>query len=335
MTTTRRSAPPAAPEDRPADAAALRTVPLRFRFGEVTLFAVGLRLRVVDTHFTRLGDDPEATFRALPPVEGADGTLLRSHPVREDPPRVTLLRDALRYVPQIYDRCFTSLEGTFEAYLDKTFSSKSRSTLRRKVRKWEKHCGGTIDCREYRTPEEFDAFHALARGLSRRTYQERLLDAGLPEDEAFVRDARAAAARGAVRAWLLFHDDRPVAYLYCPIDDGIALYEYVGHDPEYNRWSPGTVLQYVAFERLFAQGDVELFDFTEGEGQHKQLFATGRTRCADVYFLRRTLRHRLLLGLHRALDGLSDGVVRLLDRIGLKQRIKKWIRRKSVASTPS
>jgi hypothetical protein len=63
------------------------------------------------------------------------------------------------------------------------FSSKTRSTLGRKYRKLAERSGGALDIRDFNRADQIDAFMADAVPLSRRTYQTRLLDAGLPEGE--------------------------------------------------------------------------------------------------------------------------------------------------------
>ncbi|MHC4165023.1 MAG: GNAT family N-acetyltransferase, partial [Planctomycetota bacterium] len=226
-----------------------------------------------------------------------------------------------------YERRYVDLGGTFDDYL-KRFSSKSRSTLQRKVRKFGQLCGGEADWRAYRTRAEMDEFYRLAREVSRKTYQERLLDAGLPESDEFREEMLEAAERDGTRGYLLFHESRPVAYLHCPIHDGVVFYGYLGYDPEYAKWSPGTVLQRLALERLFEEAGLRMFDFTEGEGRHKSFFSTHSVLCADIYYLRRSLRNRCLVRLHSGLDAFSRALVRLLDRLGLKERIKRLIRRR-------
>ena len=308
--------------------AAARTVRLKFLLGELPLFSVAFELCVLSTHFTRLGRSPEETLGALvPTVPPADGILLRSHPVAERLPRVSRAEEFVRYVPSQYERRYIDLGGTFEDYL-KQFSSKSRSTLRRKVRKYGQLCGGEPDWRTYRTPSEMEEFYRLARDVSRKTYQERLLDAGLPESDEFRKEMLEAAERDSTRGYLLFHESRPVAYLHCPIHDGVVFYGHLGYDPEYAKWSPGTVLQHLALEQLFGEPGQRMFDFTEGEGQHKSFFATHSALCADIYYLRRSLRNRCLVRLHAGLDTFSRALVRLLDRLGVKERIKRLIRRR-------
>jgi hypothetical protein len=67
-------------------------------------------------------------------------------------------------------------------------------------------------------------------------------------------------------------------------------------------------------------------DYTEGEGVHKRYFATGSRQCADVYFFRRTLGVHTLLAVHVLLQSVSVGIVSILARLGMKARVKRFIR---------
>ncbi|MDP9225715.1 MAG: GNAT family N-acetyltransferase, partial [Actinomycetota bacterium] len=214
----------------------------------------------------------------------------------------------------------------FDAYL-KTFSSKSRSTLQRKVRKFADADGGRIDWREFTRPEEMEQFVLLASEVSVKTYQERLLHNGLPGTPEFIAEAKDCAASGGAYGYILFLHKKPVAYVFCFCTNGIATYDYVGYDPTVASLSAGTVLQYLLLESLFNEKRVKVFDFTEGEGQHKLFFGTDEQLCAKTYFFQRRLMTVLLVNLHYRLNTAIEGVGRLLDKLGLKARVRKLIRR--------
>jgi hypothetical protein len=215
---------------------------------------------------------------------------------------------------------------TFEQYLQK-FSSQTRSKRKKEVRKFAESCDGAIDMREYRTLEEVTEFVALARELSKKTFQERLLDVGLPASEEYRKYLLEKAATGHIRAYMLFHKGVPASYLLNEVrDPGIVISLYTGYDPQYRSLGAGSIVYYLAFERLFAESGLRMLDFTEGEGTHKQFFATGSKQCADIYFFPATLRIRMLLSGQSALDNLSRTIVACLDRLGLKQRIKNLMR---------
>ena len=195
------------------------------------------------------------------------------------------------------------------------------------MKKFGEFCGGQLDWREFRKNEDMDEFYENAREVSKKTYQERLLDAGLPDEEEFRQEMHALASQDRARGYILFCAAKPIAYLFCSMrEGGILIYRYLGYDPEFQSWSPGTMLNYVVLETLFNEGGFRMFDFTEGEGTHKRFFSTGSTRCADVYHFRRTAKNYLILYLHNAADFVSTSAVRVLDKLGLKARLKKFFR---------
>lgn len=293
---------------------------LPLRIGARTLWT--LRRRLAQSRLT-LEDALARRPPALPPL-GADedGYLVNSLPAALAP-RLAEENKGLRpFVRQRYSRSFTRLDLGFDQYLA-GFSSRSRSTLRRKARKLAERSGGTLDLRSYRSPEELERFYADARALSVRTYQERLLDAGLPEGPDAFEEMRMLARRDQVRAWLLFVDGRPVSYLYAPAEGETLIYAHLGYDPDFAEFSPGTVLQLEAMRQLMEEKRFRLFDFTEGQGQHKRQFATDGIACVDLLLVRPTFAN-LLVG--HGLNGF-DAAVGLVKRIvggtGLGRRFRR------------
>ena len=169
-------------------------------------------------------------------------------------------------------------------------------------------------------------FFALARTVSRKTYQERLLDAGIPESEAFLAQAETLAAEHRVRAYILFFGEKPVSYLYCPVRDGVVIYAYLGYDPDYMHLSVGTVLQWLAIEPLFEEAGLRYFDFTEGQSDHKRLFATHQRRCANVFLAKRTIRNTMIIYSHFAMARFSEWLGALLETFGVKARVRRLLR---------
>jgi CelD/BcsL family acetyltransferase involved in cellulose biosynthesis len=284
---------------------------LRFQVGARTLAAVPRRLHRVGLSLDQVlaGEPP-----ALPPLAPGDqGWLLTSVPetLTAAPPGFVAM------VRQRYERHHLDLAAGEAAWLA-GLSANARSGIKRKRRKLAEANGGTLDVRRYHDPDGFAAFHPLARTVSARTYQERLLDAGLPADPAPL--LRRAAA-GKLRAWLLFLQGQPIAYLACTAQGTALRYDHVGHDPAWNALSPGAVLQAEALGELFGDRFAR-FDFTEGEGQHKRQFASGSTACVDLLILRPTLANRAVAAALAAWDGTVSRAKAsaLLRRIGERLR---------------
>jgi hypothetical protein len=300
-------------------------VPLRFDVGGVVLGAVPLRLcrrsaSLSERPLARgeIPDPPAATL-------GSAGYVVWSQPIETNLPVLTRTDKRIVYAPRQYRRFVIDMSGDFDDYLAK-FSAKTRATLRRKRRKLAEASGGAIAWEQYRTAAELLRFFDLASGVSARSYQERLLHLGLPRNPDFIKSAQDRADQDQLRAFLLFLDGRPIAYLYCPVDHSVVRYAHLGFDPAHAALSPGTVLQLLALEALFAERRYAYFDFTEGEGQHKELFSTGSRLCADLYVLDRRLQLLALITLHHGIDCAASGAGALLQRLGLKARLRRFVR---------
>lgn len=293
---------------------------LRFQIGARTLMAI-------ERHLVRMPwslDDVLADrLPSLPPLSPlADGYLLTSLPAHHLATLTSARGGMISFVRQRYQRYYADLSGSFDAYLE-NLSINARSSLKRKARKVARASAGVIDVHRFRTPEEVMAFHAIARRISVRTYQERLLGAGLPEDPSFVAAMKKQAEAGGLRAWLLNIAGQPAAYLYCSVIDGTVRYDHVGYDPDYAALSPGAVLHLEAMRDLFEEGGFARFDFTEGEGQHKRQLATASVACLDLLLLRASLPNRFATIALGGFDIATTFSKRALDAMGHGQMSRK------------
>ncbi len=289
------------------------SVPLRFQVGARTL--VSVRRRLVRTPLS-LAEAMSGGPVTLPPLPAdADGQLLTSLPVDQlenmaGAGRIVVVR-------QRYRRSWVDLTLGYDRWW-RGRSAQARSGLGRKERRLAR-----AKVRRYATADEIAAFLPLARRVARLTYQERLLDAALPDTSGFVADTLARAAADTVRGWLLILDAAPIAYLFCTAEpDGRAdtlRYDHLGHDPAYAALSPGGVLQLAALRDLMAEGRFARFDFLEGDGRHKRLFASDGLACCDVLLLRRTIANRLLASALTRFDA-------VVARASGSERLRRWTR---------
>ena len=283
-------------------------------------------------HFTELA--PDQALQALSADAARTGNcyLFPAYPVSAPPARLRTEGDWLIYTPKTFPNYFVDVKmpGGFAQYLQ-GFSSKSRSTLKRKIRRFaEASEGGALEWRAYRSAKEIGEFFEAAADLSARTYQARLLDSGLPTSSEFRSTAIERATTGGMRGFVLFLQQQPAAYVFSTCSNGVASYDYVGHDPALNALSPGTVLQYKILEYLFEDPDVRIFDFTEGEGDHKAFFSTGQRSCAKSIAFPRRPGTLMLSASHLSLNRANQLFDRLLERLAVRAFLRRLIRRKSI-----
>lgn len=294
---------------------------LRLQIGARTIATIPRRLTRVALSLDQALAGVMPPLPSLDPAQ--DGYLVTSLPAGIDPDWRGVLFERQRYT-----RYYVDLVAG-EAAWREALSRQTRSTLKRKAKKLAAESGGMLDVRRFRSADDLAVFHPIARRLAEKTYQERLMGAGIPDDPAWVAHMLASAGEDQVRAWLLYLGDCPAAYLWCGADgtgDGATLrYDYVGHDPAWASLSPGSVLMEAALVDLFADR-FQRFDFTEGEGQHKRSMATGGIECRDMFMLRPSLANRGAV----ALVGGFDATMRVAKRLsaspalrGLAHRIRR------------
>jgi hypothetical protein len=295
-------------------------LPLKFQIGARTVLRIQRTMQRVPLS---LDDVLSGRLPTLPPLDRtAHGYAVTSLPVELEEAMTRASGEMLPFVRQRYTRYYADLGIGFDAWWG-TLSANTRSGLKRKMKRIAQSSGGRIDVRSFKGPHEIEGFHEVARRIALRTYQERLMGAGLPASADFVSRMIAGAAANQVRAWLLYIGGEPAAYLYCPIRSGTVIYEYVGHDPAFSELSPGAVLQVEAMRELFAEGSFTHFDFTEGEGQHKRAMATGGVPCIDMLLLRPSIANRATM---TALGGFDRSVAlgkSLVARAGLQDMAKR------------
>jgi CelD/BcsL family acetyltransferase involved in cellulose biosynthesis len=298
---------------------------LKFSLGGFLLCSVRIRTLMLDGFFANLPSDPAAMELPLdscgPDIQAA---LVISHPATVKLPRVSFTGSLIRYAPYQYRRFYLDVTGSFEGYCSR-FSSRRRNHLRRETKRFM-NAGSGQWFREYSKPEEMEEYYRLAREVSSKTYQEHLVDAGLPKTREFLDDLIERAERDAVRGYILFHNGEPVAYEHCPAEGDLLVYERVGYDPQFRSLGPGSVLLYLVIEHLFESRRFTRFDFGPGEFDYKEVFGTGYTQCADIYFFRRTIQNLMLVAAHSALDTGWLRVAALLDKFGLRAKLKRAVR---------
>jgi CelD/BcsL family acetyltransferase involved in cellulose biosynthesis len=269
-------------------------------------------------------EDVLAGALPAPPSCGRDGLRVLSAPTARLAEITARYPGFIAGGRQDYRRHYIDMSLGFDAYMGQ-FSGKTRSTLRRKARKLAEDAGG-YTVTEHRTPAEMEAFVAGALPLSAKTYQARLLDAGLPGDAAAHAAILAASKADRMRAFLLHAGGAPIAYLSLPVTGGTLIYAHLGYDPDWASLSVGTVLQMEALERLFAEQRYRWFDFTEGDGAHKAMFGTHSAACSSLVLLEPTLANRSLLGARDAFDAGISSAKALAERSGALGRIRALLR---------
>lgn len=256
--------------------------------------------------------------------ENVAGYQLRHTAVDRFPRGVSRQGEWLCYSPRQECLYFVNLVGSFDAYLQLR-SPKSRQNLKRAVRRFmdQNPDGFAV----YTLPESMAEFHSAASSISKQTYQTFMLNAGFPATPEYLRVMQERALQGDARGYLLREQGQPIAFAWCTAKNDEITYQIVGYLPEYAEKSPGTVLLYLIIQDLFALKKYRLFDFGPGSAFYKDSFATDKIEFADSYLLRPSLKNGFKLWLLWKTECFSGIVGDVLNRMGLKKRIRLLMRK--------
>lgn len=231
-----------------------------------------------------------------------------------------------------YERSIARLPSTFDAYLG-SMKAQTRQNLRNARRKLERHAAVRLVC--FGDAAGIPEFVARAVAISRKTYQWRLLGLGLRDAKTLERTLVAMAAHGWTRCYLLECGGVATAFMIGYLHEGTYYYVDVGFDPDWEKWSVGTVLHMEVMKDLIEGGaQARVFDFSSGTGVHKKRFGN-EVRLETAYvLLPAALSNMLAVAAYRAMNAFSDAAVNALDRLHLKTTIKRLVRRRAGAAAP-
>ena len=217
------------------------------------------------------------------------------------------------------------LPPTIDDYMS-GLSGRTRQTLRRKLVKFDKQCGGQV--RLVTHPGDVDWFLAAGEKISRLTYQWKV-GQRLCFDEPTRRTYLANAKAGTLRCYMLMAGEEPIAFVRGNIRDGVYNYETPGYDPGYANVSPGTVLLLRVFEDLINHTECRVFDFGIGGDYvgYKKVLGNRSYECSFLEVGKRWSPYPMLLfGIQDVLNIAKRSANAILRQGRVKRFLKKSLR---------
>lgn len=243
-----------------------------------------------------------------------------------------LYRDyhVLPYGPAYQRRRIRFESNDYEAYL-RSLRKTTRRDLKRSERKFLARAKGRYHTRRFETPAEAELFLQHATEVSKKTYQWHLLGLGMRDQEDRGTNFRHAAREGWFRSYILYVDDRPIAFQAGYLHRHAYYAHNTGYDPEWRDAHAGRFLLAQIFEDLLADEDpVEVFDFLWGDDLLKARLANTERTERHYYLFPRSLHGALLYYPLTLLIRMTAAASAVLERLRLKDYARRLIRRRSV-----
>lgn len=220
----------------------------------------------------------------------------------------------------IQPRWRIELPPTRDAYWQR-FSSKTLSTMRRKLKKF-----GNTRLERITDIDQISHFLQVAHTISLQTWQTRRFGLRIRNDAAECHLYTQLAQLGLLRSYLWFSDNRPVAFLIGLQDKGRFLYEEVGYATPFARFSPGQMLLIQVLDDLFLYNRPQWFDFGGGDADYKQFFSNHQSLSGTVWMFPPTFENRLRVTYLEACLQARRWARRALSAGGWTRHARQWIR---------
>jgi len=236
---------------------------------------------------------------------------------------------ALQY-GNLYRHRFATIPSSFEGYLAQ-LRARTRADLRTNRKRFIAHVQQNYRTRCFRTPAEVTEFLAESMELSRKTYQYRLLGSGLRERETLERCYRAASELGWFRSYLLYANEKPIAFHVGYVYHWRFHSAVIGYDPEWARHHVGIFLFTEIITDLAASnGAIKEFDFGNGDDVYKERLSTGSRLEGYFYLIPAHFRGSLMAQSLRLTNGVSAALGAALGRFGMRRKARDLLRKLGV-----
>ena len=228
--------------------------------------------------------------------------------------------------PKSYLHWCAKLPDSFNTY-HSTRSKKFKRTLNLFTNRTKKQFGSNqfVSCLKH--IDEFDRIINDIEMIASKTYH-RGMSAGFIDNDATRNRIKLALERNLFRAYVMYLDQKPSAYMMGMKYGRTFFPQATGYDPAYNHYSPGTLIIMEMFKMLFDEGDVRTVDFGFGDAFYKHNFCEDNWQESPVFIYAPTLKGGLLNMIKLLLEIIASFSEYTLKKFNLTDKVKKIWRNK-------
>jgi hypothetical protein len=234
------------------------------------------------------------------------------------------------HLPQVQTHHCINVPESWDEF-NRKLSSKLRKNLASQKRKLEQDFPGTVDIHCFQQRHELDEMFAAVEEVAKTTYQ-RGLGVGFSDTLLTRRRLSLQAGSGLLRAYVLYLQGTPSAFLVGTLYQRTFFLDYMGYDAGVRNYSTGTYLLRSVIQNFCndTEHSVDTIDFGLGDAEYKSKFSDLRFQEASVCLFAPTLQGagiNLFRTVAAALDG---GTKKILAKTHLLPRIKRLWRNRAM-----
>jgi hypothetical protein len=232
------------------------------------------------------------------------------------------------HFPLLNPHWAVTLPSSFDEYC-KNRSKRIRESTRRVINRIEKKYGADLSIRCFQNEDDIAQAMKDIETVASKTYQ-RGLGVGFHSSNKAVNEWLFAADKKWLRAYVLYLNKQPCAFLTGLSYRNVYFIETLGFDMAYQFYSPGTYLFLQIIKELCADANISCIDMGLGDAEYKRRYCDQKWNDAAVYIYAPSI-NGLRINLARSFVALIDQNAKaVLNNIKMLSWVKKRWRRRVV-----
>jgi len=314
----------------------LTTLPLRVGYWRLPAPRVRLLTFVIGAQ--RGNSSPQVSElllrEALESLRRGEADLCRLEFLRVDTPLYRLARS----LPGILGRDHSvvrqphwtmELSKTYEEFL-KGVSSDLRWQFKRKPKRIQADFASVV-VKCFEKPDEVETLIRDVESIAAISWQRRF-GLGFRNTERMRQLLLFQAKKGWLLAYVLYVEAKPCTFWLGYLHEGVFTSDYLAFDPDFSKYSPGTVLQARVLEDLCAR-HAKSIDLGLGDDYYKTRLGASRHEDTELYMYPPTVRGLALSAVRTLTIFANEAPKALLHHLRLLSRVKAaWANKKKESS---
>ncbi len=218
------------------------------------------------------------------------------------------------------------LPGSFDEFLAAR-TKKVRSGIRYDAKRLEQRLGGRLHIERFDSLGDVETVFRDVVRVADLTYQ-RGLGASFADTPERRQLTTLALERGWFRAWVLYDEEKPIAFWQGHVYRRVYHSGTTGYDPAYGRDRVGIWLLMRVIEQLCDDPDVDVLDYGFGDADYKRHFSDESWEESDLTVFAPTIRGYSVNAGRTVVMAAAAQARALLERFGIAGRVKtRWRQR--------
>lgn len=218
--------------------------------------------------------------------------------------------------------------GSWSEYIG-AMKRKRRYNLNACVKKMEEKSCGDLKVLRYRTVNDVTPFLCDLNDIYHQTWQSNVFGSKDRNNDLELDKNHALAELGAFNCFVLQSAGEAIAYLRGYSYKGIYYYEEIGYKQLWREYNPGSVLNMLAIQRLFSDGNIKSLNFGYGENTYKQIFGNASYSATNVALVKKKSLGLIVVRMQQCSQLIYNCIHKVLVALELDVKIRALLKRGS------